>query len=89
MSYFHWIAGCTLGLALWLWRLVDAAFGVPKIADISRPEWDRKPALSWGRCSWWHPAGQHHRSSLQRSSGHRGDADSIALSRLRQLEVIA
>ena len=43
MSYFHWIAGCTLGLA-WIWRLVDAAIGVPKIADIARPEWDRKPS---------------------------------------------
>ncbi len=42
MSYFHWIAGCTLALA-WIWRLVDAALGVPKIADISRPEWDRTP----------------------------------------------
>lgn len=42
MSYFHWIAGCALGLA-WLWRLADAAAGVPKIADISDPEWDRKP----------------------------------------------
>ena len=45
MSYFHWIAGCTLGL-VWLWRLVDAAFGVPKIAEISRPEWDRRPTDS-------------------------------------------
>ena len=43
MSYFHWIAGCTLGLA-WLWRLADAMLGVPTIADISRPEWDRRPA---------------------------------------------
>jgi len=43
MSYFHWIAGCTLGFA-WIWRLVDAALGVPKIADISRPAWDRKPS---------------------------------------------
>jgi glycosyltransferase involved in cell wall biosynthesis len=42
MSHLHWIAGCTLGLA-WLWRLVDGALGLPKIADISRPEWDRKP----------------------------------------------
>jgi cellulose synthase/poly-beta-1,6-N-acetylglucosamine synthase-like glycosyltransferase len=42
MSYFHWIAGCALGLA-WLWRLLDAALGVPKIADISQPEWDRNP----------------------------------------------
>jgi glycosyltransferase involved in cell wall biosynthesis len=43
MNYFHWIAGCTLGLA-WVWRLVDATLGVPTIADISRPEWDRRPA---------------------------------------------
>ena len=41
MSYFHWIAGCSLGLA-WIWRLVDAAIGVPKIADISGPQWDRR-----------------------------------------------
>jgi cellulose synthase/poly-beta-1,6-N-acetylglucosamine synthase-like glycosyltransferase len=43
MSYFHWIAGLTLGLA-WIWRLLDAALGVPKIADISLPEWDRRPS---------------------------------------------
>jgi len=42
MSYFHWMVGCVLGLA-WLWRLADAAVGVPKIPDISGPEWDRKP----------------------------------------------
>jgi len=42
MNYFHWIAGCVLGLT-WLWRLVDAAVGVPKIADISRPEWVWEP----------------------------------------------
>jgi glycosyltransferase involved in cell wall biosynthesis len=41
MSYFHWIAGCALGLA-WFWRLADAALGVPKIADVSGREWDRK-----------------------------------------------
>ena len=42
MNYFHWIAGWVLGLT-WLWRLVDAAVGVPKIADISRPEWVGQP----------------------------------------------
>ena len=42
MIYFHWIAGFTLAFA-WIWRLADAAFGVPKIADISRQEWDRPP----------------------------------------------
>ncbi|MGZ4733641.1 MAG: glycosyltransferase [Terriglobales bacterium] len=42
MNYFHWITGCALGLA-WLWRLADAAGGVPKIADVSDAEWDREP----------------------------------------------
>lgn len=45
MSYFHWIAGCALGLA-WFWRLADAAAGVPRIADISDAEWDRQPSSS-------------------------------------------
>ena len=43
MSYFHWIVGGLLGL-VWFWRLLEAALGMPKIADISLPEWDRKPA---------------------------------------------
>ena len=52
MSYFHWnvfhwIAGSILGL-VWLSRLLDAALGMPTIADISRPEWDRKPATPKG-----------------------------------------
>jgi glycosyltransferase involved in cell wall biosynthesis len=42
MNYVHWIAGCILALA-WLSRVVDAALGVPKIADVSRPEWNRVP----------------------------------------------
>ena len=42
MSYFHWIAGTILALT-WLSRLLDAAFGMPKVADISRPEWNPKP----------------------------------------------
>lgn len=42
MSYFHWIAGCLLALA-WFSRIIDAALGMPKIADVSRPEWDRQP----------------------------------------------
>lgn len=41
MNLFIWIAGCVLGLA-WFSRIVDAAIGMPKIADVSRPEWDRK-----------------------------------------------
>jgi glycosyltransferase involved in cell wall biosynthesis len=42
MTYFHWIVGCLVGLT-WLSRVVDAALGIPKIADISRPEWNRRP----------------------------------------------
>jgi len=52
MMYFHWdilswIMGSILGL-VWLSRLVDAALGMPKVADISRPEWGRKPATPSG-----------------------------------------
>jgi glycosyltransferase involved in cell wall biosynthesis len=42
-TFFLWISGCLLALA-WFSRVLDAALGAPKIADISRPEWDRKPA---------------------------------------------
>lgn len=45
MNYFHWIVGTILGLA-WFSRIVDAAFGMKNVADISRPEWDRKLANS-------------------------------------------
>src|ERR1700729_4641262 len=41
MYYFHWIAGTILALA-WFSRIVDAALGMPSVADISRPEWDCK-----------------------------------------------
>jgi len=46
-AVFHWIAGSILGL-VWFSRLLDAALGMPKVADISRPEWDRKPASANG-----------------------------------------
>lgn len=42
MTYFHWIAGVILALA-WFSRIVDAALGMPKIADVARPPWDRQP----------------------------------------------
>ena len=42
MFYFHWIAGTILALA-WASRIVDAALGMPSVADVSRPEWDRNP----------------------------------------------
>jgi glycosyltransferase involved in cell wall biosynthesis len=44
---FHWIAGGILALA-WFSRVVEAAFGMPRITDITRPEWDRKPATPEG-----------------------------------------
>jgi glycosyltransferase involved in cell wall biosynthesis len=47
MIYFHWIAGSILGL-VWLFHLIDAALGVPKMVDISRAEWNRNPATSGG-----------------------------------------
>ncbi len=43
MSYFHWIAGCILAAA-WFSRIFGAARGMPKIPDVARPEWDRRPA---------------------------------------------
>ncbi len=47
MSYFHWIAGGVLALA-WLSRVVDAAIGMPKIPDVTGPEWDREPVTAKG-----------------------------------------
>ncbi len=44
---FHWISGGILALA-WFSRIVEAFFGLPSIADISRPEWDRRPATPNG-----------------------------------------
>jgi len=47
MSYFLWIAGTILALA-WFSRIVDAGLGMPHVADIARPEWDRQPATPNG-----------------------------------------
>ena len=47
MSYFHWIAGCLLAL-IWFSRVLDAAVGMPKVADVSRPGWNRRPVTSNG-----------------------------------------
>ena len=44
---FHWVAGGILALA-WFSRIAEAAFGMPHIADIARPEWDRRPAAANG-----------------------------------------
>jgi len=45
--YFHWVVGGILALA-WFSRIVDAALGMSSVADVSRPEWDRKPATKPG-----------------------------------------
>ncbi|MGD0759011.1 MAG: glycosyltransferase family 2 protein [Candidatus Sulfotelmatobacter sp.] len=47
MHYFHWIAGTILALA-WVSRIVEAALGMPGVADVSRPEWDRNPVEAAG-----------------------------------------
>jgi len=47
MVYIHWIAGTILALA-WFSRIVDAALGMPSVADVSRPEWNRNPVSPAG-----------------------------------------
>jgi glycosyltransferase involved in cell wall biosynthesis len=47
MAYFLWISGTILAV-VWFSRIVDAAFGMPQVADIARPEWDRKPVTPSG-----------------------------------------
>src|ERR1700757_573615 len=47
MSYFYWITGIILALA-WFSRIVDAALGMPSVADVSKPEWDRNTVLMSG-----------------------------------------
>jgi glycosyltransferase involved in cell wall biosynthesis len=39
----NWIAGSVLALA-WFSRIVEAAFGMPRITDIALPDWDRRPS---------------------------------------------
>src|SRR5271157_1988843 len=47
MTLFNWIAGTILALA-WFSRIVDAALGMPSVADVSRPEWNRNPVSPAG-----------------------------------------
>jgi glycosyltransferase involved in cell wall biosynthesis len=44
---FHWIAGSLLAFA-WLSRIIEAGLGMSSVTDISRPEWDRRPATPAG-----------------------------------------
>jgi len=54
MHYFYWIAGTILALA-WFSRIVDAAIGMPSVADISKPEWDRDPVAASGNLASGNP----------------------------------
>lgn len=54
MHYFHWIAGTILALA-WFSRIVDAAIGMPSVANISEPEWDRNPVTTTDKLSSGNP----------------------------------
>lgn len=47
MTYFYWIAGIILALA-WASRILDAALGMPGVADVSLPQWDLNPVLPAG-----------------------------------------
>ncbi len=47
MNLFHWITGSLLAL-MWFSRVVDAAFGIRTLTDVSRPEWDRNSATATG-----------------------------------------
>jgi len=47
MVYFYWIAGTILALA-WFSRIIDATLGMPSVADVSRPEWNRSPVSPSG-----------------------------------------
>src|SRR5271168_4592191 len=47
MHYFYWIAGTILALA-WFSRIIDAAIGMPSVANITNPEWNRNPVASSG-----------------------------------------
>ena len=51
----YWIAGGILALA-WFSRIVDAALGMRHVADIARPEWDRRPTAPKGEHSNDKPA---------------------------------
>jgi len=55
MNYFHWIAGSILAV-IWASRVLDAAFGMPRVADISSAEWDPKPNTPKPRVSIIVPA---------------------------------
>jgi len=47
MTFFLWSAGLVLAL-IWFWSLLGAALGMPKVPEITRPQWDRNPVTPGG-----------------------------------------
>src|ERR1700758_1276081 len=47
MNYLYWAGGAILALA-WASRVIDAAIGMPKVADVLKPAWDRNPVRPGG-----------------------------------------
>jgi glycosyltransferase involved in cell wall biosynthesis len=43
----YWTAGIILAV-VWFSRILEAAIGMPRVADVARPEWDRKPPTLHG-----------------------------------------
>jgi len=41
----NWVAGTILGIA-WFSRILDAAIGMRNVADVAKPEWDRRPVVN-------------------------------------------
>lgn len=52
---FWWSLGVFLAV-LWLWRVLDAAFGMRTVVDVAKPAWDREPAADAPRISIIVPA---------------------------------
>jgi cellulose synthase/poly-beta-1,6-N-acetylglucosamine synthase-like glycosyltransferase len=63
MSYLAFIPGTVLAL-IWLSRVLDAARGMPTLADISQPEWDRTPTGPGNRVAIIVPA-RNEQGSIQ------------------------
>ena len=85
MHYFHWIAGTILALA-WFSRIVDAAIGMPSVADISKPEWDRNPIAEPGKRSSSNPPSHNPRVSIIVPARNEENDIEQALTRLLELD---
>jgi glycosyltransferase involved in cell wall biosynthesis len=85
MNYFHWIAGTLLALA-WFSRIVDAAIGMPSVADISQPEWDRNPVAPSGNVSSGNLPLENPRVSIIVPARNEEDDIEQTLTRLLELD---